>query len=436
MRNDPLVPLPLPIVQQFFGKGGGPNLKNVRWGNVFVVDALLGNDATAQPDSLVYKYLTIQKALDAAAARLTLAPGTFLATVYVLPGLHFDTSTPTLRWPNISGIRLQGQDPNTTLIIAANGVSGTFTPDFFIAAISQISLITGPSGMDLKYTGSGGSSVYMQNVALSISTAKFTGLGIVHAIDVFDSTGTNLRCIDCTETRFDGVDLQDVSVEATGLVSLQAEVVVKTSRFNTLTVGTPLKRVSAYVSVDTGSTMGGLGLHLGGTNYAVGARGFLGTVTISLADFNSQGVNIGGSQITSLVVNGYVNVGKFQVVATGCRSANPDVFVRATDNVDLDVRGFAGALKPANVTSAGAATIDRDQFGAHTFTAAAGGGFEPVAIDPPLPTTVDAEGYEVVVEAEYAVLTWPDSKTNAGYNLNFNPGTGGIVRTMCLRRHP
>ncbi len=416
---------------------------SVLWGNVYVVDNDLGDDDTAQPNSLSLTYQTPQAAIDAAEAILLLGVQT-LATILFLPGTFNLAAAPKqIVWPNVAGIHFVGIDPVNTVIMNDGSqplIIGAPVVDGFTGSISNLRLVTAESGFALALNRTGAAGVLPTSFAFY--NVGFTGLRrLIHFSSVTD-TETYLAdpakvsiavMLDVADVSFKDSDVLPggirVEHEGTGRISL-----VGTA---TGTLGVGITTASAAtVTIDPACKFGATTIHLGGGAYSLRAEGSLGTVALELADEAGQVIDIGGSSLTSLDVTGDGAAGTFDVLALGCLFTGTPSVVAAHSNVVLDVRGAAGVL---SISGTGGATVDRDTFGSHAFGIPVDGsaGIGNHTFAPPLPSTVDERDYEVVVESNVEVSTWITAKSATGYTLNYGASAAGadhVIYTMCLRR--
>jgi hypothetical protein len=409
-----------PVVKRLFQElidniaGLGPGGGDVLWGNVFVVDALLGNDATAQPNSLKFTYETVQAALNAAAVAAAVSP-TSVATVLVLPGFHLTLTGPIV-WPNQSRISLQGLNFRTTLIIALGGIVGTISvPDFF-AFISQIFVASaGPTDVefDCSTAPSQSAGIFFDDVFIQ-NDVVLNNCAFVEVRDA-ECAGA-LTLIDCN--RSDILRSKSGSVAVTGVNT--TGVAFESAHVNGLTVGTLLAPINATVQSDSASETGDTFLFLsdavGPGNYDVRVHGKLFIFEMTLAGSTvGHDIDVGGSTWTRLKVSGYVDPAKFLVKAVGCNSPNQGVTIEANDNVDIDASGFSGEVRDNTFVTTGTAGIDRDWFslgGSGTETETAPGVYTfDFSTIPAYPTGLGTTNFQVVI-------TPGDIATGAG-NLFF-----------------
>ncbi len=416
------------------GNGG-----DVLWGNTFVVDAVLGDNATAVPGSLKYTYGTIQAAVDAAKALLLLG-ATFVATVLPLPGAHVLQAAVVL--PNVSGLSIMGLSRETTFIIAPGNVfTGAYTHAGSFVEFANIGAFGGGKSFSLVCTGGalGSSQCQMTSVECASPTPdELTGFSAV-LLSQFLGGAEDLVFGTCGS-----VGLVDVFVAAVTLHSCNGLTIVggKLEQVTYDGAATSLREIR----FDRGTTLSdGLTVDIDSSNFRIHTNGaWLADVSLTLTNANSnssqQVVDLGGSYVGNLTIvasnDDEENENRFAVSARGCQSGYSP-FVVSIDSaiVDLDLRGFAGVLLDSFITATGASTVDRDKFGAHTFTIPEGEapGIGAILIEPPLPSAVTADGFQVVVESDYEVSTWVTGKSAAGYSLNYGGGAGGTIRTQCIR---
>ncbi len=383
--------------------GGG----DVLWGNMFFVDPVLGNNATAKPGSLKFTYKDLQPALDAAAAAIV--PGAPVATVVPLPGRHV---TPvSLVWPNKSGVHVLGLDDINTEITVTAGVPLFVSPLAGIDVASFVGSITGVRMVDLnkgaislECTGAaiGDGQFTLENVGLS-SSAVFVGFGFVEGRDTYDllASSGGYSFEDCLTARLffvrhNSCGFNSNPMQPTNLALIQ-------SRFAEATVGGAGGAGSQVnVIIDVASEIETFGFTPAGPNFGLHAQGNLGLVGMQLPAFQAgQVIDIDGSMWRHLYVlqQGAAVGPTCPVSARGCQrignEANVINAAAPTGSISIDVRGLAGVLLDTEIAIGNNCTCDRDWFGYSSTT------FEPSAapatFNVPFPDTGAGDEYSVEI---------------------------------------
>lgn len=265
------------------------------WGNVLFVDAVDGNDDTAQSGSITYAYATIQAALDAA---------TEGDVVWVGPG----TYTEALTWPDTNNVTLRGVGDATNITSAEAAGTIAIAPTADVVADLKV------LGVNILNSGLG--------ACLSVDGTNCPGLGsggdiIVRDVAMRPSGGTAISlsvCGDVALTNIDAID--DVELAQTG------QVLMNNVQYGTLLTDndpTGIEPTAGFGSVTmTASTCGGVALRhlaqLAGTDDVQVQGDFEAEVTDTATAFGSvnfSGRILGNVQVTFDLDDAPVTVGVF-----------------------------------------------------------------------------------------------------------------------------
>lgn len=421
------------LIDDTSGSGG-----DVLWGACVFVDPVLGNDATAVPQSLKYTYETVQAALNAAAALAQTLPYPFV-TVALLPGIHWATAP--VVWPDgpcfiqLVGLTGDGLGASTWVAVAA-GITGTLattlgvTMSGFSMYGSVVLTCVTSNNVRLNFSGLYGLSLSVHGVGneeVYVASCDDFGCQVtdVQTLWVEDShAGTSTIWVRGT---YANIIMFNVSCGYfhIGQNSLATEANLRMDRNCTVT-----EEMRAYLSGNATFTAAGRTNNLVLDLHNIGA---------------GASIDIGGSQFSRIDITGLAPAAPgapAAVRAIGCVTPSPNLLVILSGKIALDLRGLSGELKDSGITLSGGATCDRDWFGAHKFTFGPSGGYATATASfPDLGPNADIGGvgqYVVemsVIDASGSAVTQAcvTYQTTTGYGVTVGPTAGATVYTQCRR---
>ena len=402
--------------------------------NTLFVDGVTGDNDTAQRGSLVFKYLTIQAALDAALAG---------DTVWITPGVYVEDLT----WPDTNNITLKGTSNTSTQITNDTAVDTiTIAPTVPIALANIIDTAISNTDGQLGINVDGTADEDMFDGFFNISDViMLTGL-TMQSVNKYElrniqAKDTDLTIVDCGPgisytSEWDNITASYAAAPATapaigrGDLRALATIVKGTLTVNTLASVLFSKdseiRTIAGDLIDTAADVG----YIQALGYITGNI----DVTFDLQNADSDIITCDFAKIGGTVTVADVGTSTFRGGAN-FRSAellDQNGPHTAGDACDMDLRG--ALFNQASLAVAGDGTIDRSVWvqtilGGNSATPvpwANGGGVVPY------PSAPDYVGHECNLAAEMPVAITTKSATQVAYTKG-GAGDGANVVVCAIR---